>query len=47
MIAKRGKGYASVIEIAPNLLLYSGYNKEKRALEVWRIQVKRLKSEAD
>ena len=47
LVTKGGKGYASVIEIAPNLLLYSGYNKEKRALEVWRIQVERLHGEGE
>ena len=44
MIAKGGKGYASVIEAAQGELIYTGYNKVKRALEVWPIQVERTEA---
>lgn len=46
LVAKGGKGYANVMELAPDLLLYSGYSKKQRALQVWRIQVQRLKGKA-
>jgi len=42
LIAEGGKGYASVVEVAPGRLVYSGYNKEKRALQLWQITVERV-----
>lgn len=42
LLAKGGKGYASVIEIDPETLVVSGYDKVKRALQIWRIKVQRI-----
>ena len=39
LIAKGGKGYASVVEVAPGELVYSGYNKKERRLEIWPLAV--------
>ena len=41
LIAEGGKGYASVVEVAPGQLVYSGYNKQKRALQIWQIKLER------
>ena len=41
LVGKGGKGYASVVEVAPGRLVYSGYNKKKRALQVWQIKVEK------
>ena len=41
LVANGGKGYASVVEVAPGQLVYSGYNKEKRALQIWQINAER------
>ena len=41
LIAEGGKGYASVIEVAPGKLVYSGYNKKKRALQIWQVKIER------
>jgi BNR repeat protein len=43
LITTGGKGYASVAEIAPNTLIFSGYNKKERALETWQVKVERAK----
>jgi hypothetical protein len=34
----RGRGH---VEVAPGKLVYSGYNKKKRALQIWQINVER------
>ncbi len=44
LVAKGGKGYASVVEAAPGELVFTGYSKEKRGLHVWRIRVERTRS---
>jgi hypothetical protein len=41
LVAKGGKGYASVVEVAPGQLVYSGYNKQKQALQIWKIKIER------
>ena len=41
LVAEGGKGYASVVEVAPGQLVYCGYNKKKRALQIWRIEIER------
>jgi len=41
LVGEGGKGYASALEVAPGKLVYSGYNKKKRALQVWQIDVER------
>ena len=41
LIAEGGKGYASVVEVAPGRLVYSGYNKKKRALQLWQVKIER------
>lgn len=41
LIAQGGKGYASVVEVAPGQLVYSGYNKKRRALQIWQVKVER------
>jgi len=41
LVAEGGKGYASAVEVAPGKLVYSGYNKKKRALQLWQINVER------
>ena len=45
LIAQGGKGYASVIETAPGQLVYSGYNKQKRALQLWQIRIDTLEKD--
>lgn len=42
LIAKGGKGYASIVEVAPGQLVYSGYNKQERALQIWQIKIERM-----
>ncbi len=42
LVAKGGKGYASVVEVAPGQLVYSGYNKQKRALQIWKIKIEQI-----
>lgn len=39
LVAKGGKGYASIIEAEPNVLVYCGWNKAKRHLDVRRIRL--------
>ena len=41
LVGLGGKGYASAVEVAPGKLVYSGYNKKKRALQVWQVNVER------
>jgi hypothetical protein len=41
LVGQDGKGYASAVEVAPGKLVYSGYNKKKRALQIWQINVER------
>ena len=36
------KGYASVVKVEPDKLIFSGLNKKKRALEIWPIRVERI-----
>jgi len=42
LIAEGGKGYASVVETAPGQLVYSGYNKKKRALQLWHVRIEKV-----
>ena len=44
LIAEGGKGYASVVETADGQLVYSGYNKQKRALQLWQVKIERTDS---
>ena len=44
LIAESGKGYVSVsvVEEAPGRLIYSAWNKQKCALQLWQVTVERI-----